>query len=167
MSATSVLVPISQMQLRRCQPSESKATSRWIAAHHYLQSCPPGFVQVIEFTSGVDLVGAMLLGRPAAKQYDPDLVLQLHRVFFVDEMPTCTESRGLAMMRKHVRTWLPGIRLLLTYSDPTQGHEGTIYHADGWCPIGMTGEPWGHGWHSREGRRDQKCSKKLRWVRTP
>lgn len=155
------------MILRKAQPSESRAASKWIAAHHYLQSCPPGFIAVLEFVQGAELVGAMLLGRPSAKEYNPDKILQLHRVFFIDEMPKNTESAGLAMMRKWVRTWLPSIRLLLSYSDPTEGHEGTIYQADGWCPLGMTSEKWGYGWNSRKGRRDQKVSKKIRWVRTP
>lgn len=155
------------MNLRRCQPSEARATSQWIALHHYLQACPPGFVQVIEFTEGRELIGAMLLGRPAAKEYDPNLILQLHRMFFVDEAPKNTESRALSMMRKHVRTWLPQIRLLLSYSDPSVGHEGTIYEADGWARFGKTDGAWGFGWSSRKGRREAPVSKKQRWVRTP
>lgn len=155
------------MILRRCQPSESRARSRWIAERHYLQSCPPGFVAVLEFVDGSDVVGGMLLGRPSARQYDPDRILQLHRVFFADAQPKNTESRGLAMMRRWVRTWVPQIRLLLTYSDPEQGHTGTIYDADGWACLGLTDEAWGYGWKSRNGRRDQRVSRKLRWVRTP
>lgn len=158
---------VQQLTIRRCQPSEARATSKWIAAGHYLQSCPPGFIHVLEFLQGRDLVGAMLLGRPCAKQYEADRVLQLHRVYFIDDTPTNTESRALGLMRKHVRIWLPSIRLLLSYSDPEQGHQGTIYEADGWCKFGMTTEHWGYGWKSREGRRDQRLSKKQRWVRTP
>lgn len=153
------------MNLRRCQPSESKATSRWIALNHYLKCCPPGFVQVVEFTEGRELIGAMLLGRPASKEYDADTILQLHRMFFIDEAPKNTESQGLGMMRKHVRVWLPTIRLLLSYSDPEQGHMAIVYEADGWARFGMTSS--GTGWKSREGRRDAPNSKKQRWVRTP
>lgn len=139
----------------------------WIAAHHYLQSCPPGFVHLYEFTDGRNLIGGMLLGRPSVPRYDPDRILQLHRVFFVDDTERCVESQGLSLFRKHVRVWLPQIRGLLSYSDPTEGHEGTIYGADMWCPLGLTDEAWGYGWKSREGRRDQKVSKKMRWFRTP
>lgn len=109
----------------------------------------------------------MLLGRPCAKQYDPDKILQLHRVFFVDNTERFVESHGLALMRKYVRTWIPQIKGLLSYSDPTIGHEGTIYEADNWCPLGLTDEHWGYGWKSRGGRRDQKLSRKMRWFRTP
>jgi hypothetical protein len=65
------------------------------------------------------------------------------------------------------RIWIPKIRLLLAYSDPEQGHEGTIYEADGWAPLGLTDGAWGAGWNSRKGRRDQRVSRKRRWVRTP
>lgn len=135
--------------------------------NHYLKSCPPGFIQVLEFTEGKELVGAMLLGCPASKVYDADTILQLHRMYFIDEAPKNTESQGLGMMRKHVRVWLPQIRLMLSYSDPTEGHKGIVYEADGWAKFGMTAEVWGYGWKSQEGRRDVKCSKKQRWVRTP
>jgi hypothetical protein len=155
------------LQIRRAQPSETHELKDWIAAHHYLQSCPPGFVHLYEFIEGRELIGGMLLGRPSAKQYNPDKILQLHRVFFVDDTEHCVESRGLAIMRKHVRVWLPMIRGLLSYSDPSIGHEGTIYEADMWCPLGLTDEHRGYGWKSRGGRRDYRLSKKMRWFRTP
>jgi len=62
---------------------------------------------------------------------------------------------------------IPRIRGLLSYSDPSIGHEGTIYEADMWCPLGLTDECWGYGWKSRGGRRDQRVSRKMRWFRTP
>jgi hypothetical protein len=153
--------------MRRAQPSETADLKEWIGDHHYLASAPPGFIFLLEFIEGPQRVGGMILGRPAARQYDPNSIMQLHRVFFVDEMPKNTESKALATMRKFVRVWYPTIRLLLSYSDPEQGHAGTIYAADGWCPLGMTDGAWGYGWASRQNRRDQPISKKQRWVRTP
>lgn len=155
------------MQIRRAQPSEAIELKEWIAAGHYLKSCPPGFVQMLEFVEGRQRIGGMLIGRPAAKTYNPDKILQLHRVWFIDNTERFVESRGLAMMRKHVRVWLPQIRLLISYSDPSEGHTGMIYDADGWAPLGLTDEAWGYGWKSRDGRRDQKVSRKMRWMRTP
>jgi hypothetical protein len=68
------------MNIRRCQPSESRVTAQWIAELHYLQSKPPGFVHVLEFTQGQDLIGAMILGRPSSRGLDQDLILELNRV---------------------------------------------------------------------------------------
>jgi hypothetical protein len=152
---------------RRCQPSETKALKDWIAENHYLQSCPPGFIFLLEFQLGKDVIGGMLMGRPSSRAYDPDRIMQLHRMFFIDATPSNVESQGLAMMRKHVRVWFPSIRGLLSYSDPSEGHAGTVYAADMWCPLGLTGEHYGDGWKSRGGRRDQKASRKMRWFRTP
>lgn len=136
--------------------------------HHYLQCCPPGYIFVLEFLDGKDLAGAMLLGRPSSKEYDCDTIMQLHRMYFVDEAPKNTESQGLSMMRRYIRTWVPGIKLMLSYSDPEHGHTGAIYAADGWAKFGMTTKHWGYGWNSRVGRRkDQPLSAKQRWVRTP
>lgn len=155
------------MNIRRCQPSESRVTKEWIAEMHYLKSTPPGFIHILEFTEGKRLIGAMLLGRPSSKAYDPDLILEVNRVYFVDDTPPNVESQGLGMMRKHVRTWLPNIKLLISYSDPSRGHSGTIYLADGWCPFGMTTSKSGYGWRSRPNRKDDPVTPKQRWVRTP
>lgn len=155
------------MQIRRAQPCEALELKKWIADNHYLQCCPPGFVHLYEFIEGKRRIGGVLLGRPSAKQYDPDKILQLHRMFFIDDTEPNVESQGLAMMRKMVRIWLPQIRGLLSYSDPEVGHAGTVYEADNWCPMGLTGEHWGDGWNSRNGRRDDRPSKKMRWFRTP
>lgn len=155
------------MNIRRCQPAESRATARWIGELHYLKGTPPGFVHVLEFLEGRDLVGAILVGRPSAPKLNPDLILEFTRVYFIDEMPCNTESRALAMARKHIRVWLPQIRLLIAYSDPSHGHQGKIYEADGWAPFGTTKSAKGYGWRSRPNRKDDPVCPKMRWVRTP
>lgn len=155
------------MQLRRAQPSESRKVAAWIKEHHYLKSTPPGFVCALEFMDGKDLIGAMLLGRPSSKAYNPDLIMEVTRVYFIDDTPANVESQGLSLMRRFVRTWLNGVRLLISYSDPSQGHGGTIYLADGWAPFGMTTHKSGHGWRSRPDRKNDPVTPKQRWVRTP
>lgn len=158
-----------QLRIRRAQPSETQAVKRWVAAEHYLHSAPPGFAFILEFWEGLRLVGAQIWGRPQAKAYNPDHVLQLYRVFFEDETERCVESQALAMARKFIRTWLPQIRLVLSYSDPSVGHAGTIYEADGWAELGRTKEDHGYGFRRHKGRErtEQNVSSKIRWVRTP
>lgn len=155
------------MQMRRLQPSESREAADWIKERHYLKSTPPGYVHALEFLDGKTRIGAMLIGRPSSRELDANKILELTRVYFVDEAPKNTESKALAMMRKHIRIWLPLTRLLIAYSDPQQGHTGLIYEADGWAPFGMTKHTSGYGWKSREGRRSEQCWPKQRWVRTP
>jgi hypothetical protein len=155
------------MNFRRAQPSEARAIVAWIKERHYLRTTPPGYVAVLEFIEGRDRIGAMMLGRPSARSLDADRVLELTRMYFVDAAPKNTESHGLAIMRKFVRTWLPGIRLLIAYSDPAAGHAGTVYEADGWAPYGMTTHKTGDGWRSRPNRAADPVTPKQRWLRTP
>lgn len=156
------------MIVRRCQPSEARELREWIKQYHYLKSAPPGFVIALEFLEGRERVGAMLIGRPAARQYGEE-ILELTRMYFVDSAPKNTESSALAMMRAFVRKWFPSVRLLLSYSDPSQGHTGGIYKADGWAMLGKTKARHGqNGWASRSGRVFQETYvSKVRWVRTP
>lgn len=156
-----------QFALRRAQPSEARFVKEWIKARHYTRRTPPGFVQALEFVNGREVIGAMLIGRPCGRSPYLDRWLELTRMYFVDEAPKNSESRGLAMMRRHVRIWLPNIRMLIAYSDPSQGHEGTVYEADGWAPAGMTEHKTGYGWRSRPNRNDDPVTPKLRWIRTP
>lgn len=141
--------------------------AEWIAELHYLRSKPPGFVQVLEFSEGRELVGGMIIGRTSSRSLDQNLILELNRVFFVDSAPKNTESQALSMMRRHVRVWLPSVRLLISYLDPSQGHTGMIYAADGWAPFGMTSHKSGYGWRSRPNRKADPVTPKQRWVRTP
>lgn len=153
--------------IRRAQPEESREVRAWIIKHHYTQSAPPGYRVALEFIEGKERVGAMLLGRPTSRELDPDLWLELTRMYFVDSAPKNTESKALAMMRKYVRIWMPEIKGLLSYSDGGVGHLGTVYLADNWAPFGRT-KLNTIGWKSRPNRRTTEVpSRKTRWIRTP
>lgn len=141
--------------------------ARWIKERHYSKRTPPRFRAVLEFLEGSDIIGAMLLGRPSSRAYDDQYIVELTRMYFEPSAPRNTESHALAMMRRWVRIWWPQTKLLLAYSDPSVGHTGTIYLADGWCPFGMTTHKNGDGWKSRPNRNDDPVTPKQRWVRTP
>lgn len=154
--------------MRRAQPSESRELREWIIARHYTRAAPPGYRFALEFVDGRRRVGGMLLGRPSSRELDEDVWLELTRMFFVEDTPKNTESRALGMMRRFVRVWVPGVRGLLAYSDPSVGHVGTVYAADGWACFGRTRNGT-QGWRNRPGRRAAAGPppRKLRWVRTP
>lgn len=155
------------LSMRRAQPSESRELAEWIRQNHYLGSLPPAYAVALEFTARRDRVGGMLLGLPA-RGYDQSTWLQLSRVFFVDGTAPNVESQGLSMMRRHVRVWMQGIRMLVAYSDPSVGHDGVIYKADGWAFDRYT-RGGGQGWSNRSGRSagGGRRTPKMRWLRTP
>ncbi|SRR5258706_9330885 len=151
--------------MRRAQPSESRELAAWIAERHYIPGLPPAYRFALEFIEGKRRIGAMLLGLPP-REMDQVRWMALTRMCFVDDTAHCIESQGLAIMRKFVRTWVPATRALIAYSDPAQGHEGTVYEADGWAPMGLT-KTDNKGFTTRPGRTQVVSSRKRRWVRTP
>lgn len=155
------------MNLRRAQPAESREVAEWIRTHHYLDELPPAYRFALEVMNGRERIGAFLLGLPP-RGYDQTRWLALWRVYFIDATAPNVESQGLAMMRRFVRVWVPSTRMLVSYSDPEQGHEGVIYEADGWAYDRNT-RGGGEGWTNRPGRRSGggKRTPKLRWLRTP
>lgn len=72
------------MHCRRAQPTEAREVMRWIKERHYTKRTPPGYVAVLEFLEGSERIGAMMLGRPTARSLNPDRILELTRMFFVE-----------------------------------------------------------------------------------
>lgn len=139
----------------------------WIAGRHYLHSTPAGSVLRMEILDdNNNRIGAMLWGRPTARQIDQRHVLQLTRMFMVDDTEHCAESRALAMARKYIRRHMPQIKGLISYSSEEEGHKGTIYQADGWFAISRT-KSVHKGWSNRQGRSDRDLGPKTKWGRTP
>lgn len=91
-----------------------------------------------------ELVGVCVYTRPAgaaaaAKYYpsDPDKCLELRRLCLIDDTPKNAESffvgRTLKWLRKNT-DW----KFVVSYADPEQGHEGTIYKASNFKYEGVT-----------------------------
>lgn len=64
-------------------------------------------------------------------------------------------SRIVAVALRLLRRHSTGLRLVVSFADPAQGHVGTIYQAGGWTYIGQTRptrywrDPTGRLWHPR------------------
>ena len=145
----------------------STELDRWIAERHYLHSTPAGAIVRKEFLSedGCRL-GAMMWGRPVAPQADQAQLLELTRMYFIEDTEHCIESRALAMARKYIRKHHPQVKGLLAYSSLGEGHKGTVYWADGWFVVSKA-RARSKGWASREGRADRDLSPKLKFMRSP
>jgi hypothetical protein len=94
--------------------------------------------------NGEDLIGGCIYGKPAmnnqASKYNkenPDGVLELRRLCCIDDTPTNTESffigRTLRWLKKNT-----DIETIISYSDLTYGHEGTIYKASNFKLVGQS-----------------------------
>jgi len=92
-----------------------------------------------EKLAGVAIYGYPV-GRSAPKSISPELkeeeVLELTRLFIFDDYGKNTESVTLSKTFKWLRENVPEIKVLVSYSDPEQGHLGTIYQATNWIYQG-------------------------------
>lgn len=154
------------IRIMRIEICHTKEVDRWIAERHYLGYSPCGArIRMFFYDDGNKLIGAMMWGRPTARKLNADKIMELTRMFFINETENNVESKALAVARKYIRIHYPEIKGVLAYSSISQGHQGTIYLADGWFPFGKTKkESWNN--KNRTNRRDKDISPKLRFLRS-
>ncbi|MDQ0270750.1 Mom family adenine methylcarbamoylation protein [Cytobacillus purgationiresistens] len=151
----------------RIEVSRSTELDRWVADRDYLKSTPAGArlrLWVLDDTG--ERIGAMMWGRPNARQLDQHALLELTRMYLVEEAPKNSESKSLGLARKYIRKNMPEIKGIIAYSSTGMRHEGTIYKADNWFELGRS-KVSTKGWSNRVGRENRDASEKIRWVRTP
>ncbi len=147
------------MRLEICR---TIAVDKYIIENHYLHSAPAGAKLRLWVKDDVgETIGAMMWGRPTARTYDQNRLLELTRMYMVDGTEKNVESKALGMARKLIRSQFPQVKGLIAYSSTGEEHKGTIYLADGWFAIGMTeAKAW-----NKTGRANIDTSKKIRYVR--
>lgn len=69
-----------------------------------------------------------------------DMVTELHRLHILDVTPRNTESWFISRCLKELQKDNPKIKAVLSFSDSTEGHDGTIYKATNAYRLGTTGE---------------------------
>jgi hypothetical protein len=103
-----------------------------IRNNHYLKSmCRGGRYYFGLFNNNI-LVGCAVFGYPTGRMEQP--LLELKRFYLTDSLPKNTGSWFMAKCIRQLKTTeYDGI---ITYADPTQGHEGTLYKASNFQYIG-------------------------------
>lgn len=98
------------------------------------------------FFSGVNeqLVGVACYGDPVGRNAGASIsellprdgVLELTRLFVFDGYGSNIESWFVGQSFEWLRTNVPRIKALISYSDPNAGHLGTVYQATNWIYQG-------------------------------
>ena len=149
----------------RMNISHTTELDRWIAERHYLHSTPAGAVIRMEFlNSNGERIGAMMWGRNTSPKQDQKNLLCLTRMYFIDDTENFVESKALGIARKYIRKHHPQIKGLTAYSSTGEGHEGTVYKADGWFEVSRTRSGKRD---CRSGRKNADTSSKIKWARSP
>jgi hypothetical protein len=116
---------------------------RLLEREHYLHSFPGGTKLAFGAFVGASLLGALTLGAGPANAYSlvdgatPDDCLTLSRLWLSDDLPKNSESRFIGIVTRALKR-NTGLKFLVSYADPAQGHLGTIYQATGWVYTGQS-----------------------------
>ena len=124
-------------------PIPLAAAKTLLVREHYLHSFP-GATQLAfgVFLSG-RLSGAATFGSGPTNAYRlvdgaaPDDCATLSRLWLSAELPSNSESRVIGLVLRALRRHI-GVKFVLTYADPSQGHLGVIYQATNWLYTGLS-----------------------------
>lgn len=129
----------SDLRLDLCSHQSAKyAVEHW----HYSETMPKSKVFKIGVWEQGDFIGVILYGVGATsglvKRYGlkPTQGCELVRVALKDHVSKVSRIISISLMI--LKKYNPGIRLVVSFADPDQGHLGTIYQAGGWVFCGMT-----------------------------
>jgi len=95
---------------------------------------------------GYRLIGVCTFGQPPSPSLCKGLagvenkhrVLELNRLWIMDETPKNTESWFVSRCLKQLRQLAPERYYIISYSDISQGHEGIIYRALSFLYLGLS-----------------------------
>jgi len=151
------------------------AVKRW----HYSHSLPPPPHNRIGVWEGQRFVGCVLFARGASPAllapYGLTAIEGCELVRVALDTHKTPVSRIVAIAIKFLKRRCPGLRLIVSFADPSEGHHGGIYQAMGWIYVGQTAPareyigPDGKRWHGRmvSGRGVAKVFGQKRRVLTP
>lgn len=132
------------LRLDWCTHAAAKfAVERW----HYSRSLPAPPYSRVGVWEGGKFVGVVIFSRGAngaiGKPYNCSVteVCELTRIALISghKVPV---SRVLRVALLFLRRQSPGLRLVVSYADPFEGHHGGVYQASGWIYSGRTKTDW-------------------------
>lgn len=129
----------------------AKQAKEYIIKNHYSHGCsnaPSPCYGLFELGGG--MIGCLMFATPCSENVRrsvfgaeyKDAVTELHRLHIMDCTPKNTESWFISKCLKLLLKDKPNIHGVLTFSDTTQGHNGTIYKATNAYRCGSTGKAW-------------------------
>jgi len=134
----------------------SRTVAHYLDVNHYLGSTGRGFAWSDEY-------GVLVLAKPTARRLPQDGTwLELVRWCLTGERNG--GSQQWSRVSKYLRSEMPEVTTVVSYSDPSQGHTGSLYKACNWY--------WKPTWHrlyppptgNGSWKHGEKQSVKDRWV---
>lgn len=150
-------IPTSPLQYRVGR-IEKLVAYRYFRERHYSKSCSPNVFPAYGLFDGFEMIGALAFHIPTSENLREGIlgkehkrsVLELHRLFIEDCTPKNTESWFIGLCLRLLKKEVPSIRAVVAFSDPTEGHVGTVYKATNFRAMGQ-GSP-ARFYRDKEGR---------------
>lgn len=114
----------------------------WMIRRHYLRCWPGVVVAILGLYRDEEPVGCIVFSLPPPEtfvRYGGE-TWELGRLWVADAEPRNTESWFIARAVRYVRRFHRQVVALVSYADPSVGHEGIIYRASNWLRDGRTDE---------------------------
>jgi hypothetical protein len=115
------------------------ACKRW----HYSRTLPAGALVKVGAWEGSRFVGCVIFAHGASAHLGDPYGLKLTECCELCRVAlrehAAPVSRIIALALRFLRKQSPGLRLVISFADPVQGHHGGIYQAGGWLYTGQTG----------------------------
>lgn len=124
----------------------SKIAKQYIAEHHYSHGSSNGPSPCYGLFDEKNLIGVLMFATPCSENVRSSIfgkehkshVIELHRLHILDVTPKNTESWFIAKCFSLLKVDRPDIWAIISFSDETEGHRGTIYQATNAFFIGRT-----------------------------
>lgn len=144
------------LRLDWCSYEAAKyAVEHW----HYSRSLPTPPLVKVGVWEDEKYIGCVLFSRGAARNIGSPFglpnteIAELTRVALTNHMTPV--SRIVRVAIAFLKQSSPGLRLIVSFADPSQNHHGGIYQAGGWAYLGQQAPtvefiaPDGKQWHGR------------------
>jgi hypothetical protein len=126
---------------------------------HYSKSVPvPPLVKIGAWENG-QFIGVILFSRGANNNLYKPYGLQQTEGCELTRVALRNHKLPVSKIMRHAITFLkkkcPGLKLIISFADPNQGHHGGIYQAGNWLYAGKTSpskqyfDKFGRQWHPR------------------
>jgi hypothetical protein len=109
---------------------------------HYSESMPAGKLVKVGAWENGKFIGVVIFGRGAnnniGKPYrlEQTAACELVRIALTKHITPVSKIAAIAM--RFLKANSPGLRLIISYADPLQGHHGGIYQAGNWIYCGTS-----------------------------
>lgn len=129
---------------------KSSVGKQFIREHHYSRSCHNGPMCYGMFDPEEELIGVLAFATPCSENVRASVygterkseVTELHRLVILDGTKTNAESWFISRALKLLKQDKPNYSAVVSFSDATEGHRGTIYQATNAIYQGGTSKAW-------------------------